>query len=165
VIQGRRRESPALALGLALAAATTGGAWAQADGGARISESVLSPKTLYMLKCSGCHRSNGGGAASAGIPPFPGFIGPMARDEMGRTYITQVPGISASGLSDVQIAEVLNYVLDAWAPEEAAQAVRFTGEEVARRRTPRLTDVVAYRRLMVARLTRKGIAVGAYPWP
>lgn len=125
----------------------------------------MSPKSLYLLKCSGCHRGNGLGAVAAGVPPFPGFIGPMARDGMGRTYITQVPGIRGSGLSDAQVASVLNYVLQTWPGAETAQPDPFTPDEVAQRRATRLADVVSYRRALVARLTRKGIPIGEYPWP
>ena len=89
----------------------------------------------------------------------------MTSDPMGRTYVTHVPGITGSGLSDSQIASVLNYVLQTWPGAETSQPDPFTPDEVAQRRATRLADVVSYRRALVLRLSKKGIPVGDYPWP
>ena len=162
---GPHRLLSAVALGAGLAAGTMTPALAQAGGSARASLAGMSPKTLYLLRCSGCHRPDGGGAVSAGVPPFPGFIGPMTSDPMGRTYVTHVPGITGSGLSDAQIASVLNYVLDRWSTEGGSISQPFTVEEVAERRAVPVSDIVSYRRALVARLTKRGLPVGDYPWP
>jgi len=125
----------------------------------------MSPKALYLLRCSGCHRADGAGAAEAGVPPFPGSIGALAADDEGRTYIMHVPGVRGAGLSDAQTAAVMNYILDVWAKDRAAAAGPFTAEEVARRRAVEVRDVVAFRRAMVKRLAKSGVTLGEYPWP
>lgn len=125
----------------------------------------MSARSLYLLKCSGCHNADGSGAADAGVPPFPGFIGALAADPQGRTYMLHVPGVKSSGLNDADMASVLNYVLDKWAGEAKARAPGFTASEVARLRAVGVDDIVTYRRALVARLQKSGAPIAEYPWP
>lgn len=125
----------------------------------------MSPKALYMLRCSGCHRADGLGAPSAGVPPFPGSIDKIAKDPGGRVYLLHVPGVVSSGLPNAQLAAVMNYVLDEWSREPGAPASRFTAEEVAELRAVKVIDVVAYRRAMAARMAKDGVQIADYPWP
>ena len=122
-------------------------------------------RTLYLLKCSGCHRADGQGAADAGVPPFPGFIADLARDPGGRTYMLHVPGVASSGLSDADLTGVLNYLLDRWSGASAADPRHFTPQEVATLRAVTVNDIVIYRRTLVARLRKSGAAIAEYPWP
>jgi len=122
-------------------------------------------RTLYLLKCSGCHRADGQGATDAGVPPFPGFIAGLARDPGGRTYMLHVPGVAGSGLNDTDLAAVLNYLLDRWSAAPAADVRRFTPQEVATLRAIAVNDIVSYRRTLAARLRKSGAAIADYPWP
>lgn len=122
-------------------------------------------RTLYLLKCSGCHRADGQGAADAGVPPFPGFIADLARDPGGRTYMLHVPGVASSGLNDADLTAVLNYLLDRWSGAPAAGAKPFTPQEVAALRAVPVNNIVSYRRTLVARLRKSGAAIAEYPWP
>jgi mono/diheme cytochrome c family protein len=158
--------------GLALAVALLAAGWPaiaqdpeNAPGRARLSMAGLSAQSLYLLRCSGCHQVDGQGATPAGVPPFPGFIDGLVNDEAGRTYVVLVPGVAGSGLADAQTAQVLNYVQDRWAQPGARPAPRFTAEEVARRRATPVSDVVAYRRALVARIAKRGTPIADYPWP
>ena len=127
---------------------------------------MSSPKSLYILKCSGCHGINGTGAPDAGIPPFPGFIAPLARHPEGRVYIAHVPGVAASRLTDSQLVEVLNYVIEEWSGEDdLASTPRFTAEEFARLRAAPVPNVVEFRREVVAQMIEAGDPVADYPWP
>lgn len=127
---------------------------------------MRSAKSLYILKCSGCHGTDGTGAPAAGIPPFPGFIGALARHAEGRIYIAHVPGIIASRLSDEQLVKVLNYVIEEWAGEEdAASTPRFTVEEFTELRSVPVDNVVDYRRGVVTKMKESGEPVADYPWP
>lgn len=161
----RLRRIAGLAAAACLFAGVAGPAAGSDDGSGSRSLAGLSAQTLYLLRCSGCHRPDGQGAIPAGVPPFAGFMGPLTRDPMGRTYVTHVPGIAGSGLSDAQVAEVLNYVLDHLSAEDAAGRRRFTEAEVRTLRAQSVPDVVAYRRGVVARLARQGVPANAYPWP
>lgn len=124
-----------------------------------------STKTLYVLRCAGCHGVDGVGSASAGVPAFPGYVGAFARDEEGRVYMTHVPGVVGSGLSNGEIAAVLNYIVDTWSGEPPGTLDAFTEEEVQRLRAEVIPDVVGYRRDVVRRLAAEGVSVADYPWP
>ena len=135
------------------------------DSHGKIIRKMSSPKSLYILKCSGCHRVDGTGAPEAGIPPFPGFIAPLAGNAEGRVYIAHVPGIVGSRLSNEQLSDVLNYVIDEWSGEDSTDTPRFTAEELAELREVPVTNIVEYRRDVVTQLTEAGYPVADYPWP
>lgn len=120
-----------------------------------------SPQTSYLLHCSGCHGMTGQGTPAAGIPTFPGSVGHIAGVDIGRTYMMHVPGIVSASLDDAEIADVVNYVLDAWGDG----APHFTPDEVTRRRALPVPDVVAFRRDVAAELARRGVPIAEYPWP
>ena len=128
---------------------------------AEAGEGTVQPRVSYALHCSGCHGMAGQGAPAAGIPTFVDSVGRIAASDTGRTYMMHVPGVLSAGLSDAGIAEVANYVLDAW----GAGAPPFTADEVTRRRAVPVADVVAYRRALAAELGRKGVTIADYPWP
>lgn len=117
----------------------------------------------YLLRCSGCHDQDGSGLPKAGIPALPGYIDAFAGDEQGRTYIVHVPGVASTGLNNAEIAAVLNYVIDQWG--DPSRIKPFTEAEVERRKAEPVSDVVAYRRDIVARLKDQGVAIADYPWP
>lgn len=121
----------------------------------------LSARGNYVLHCSGCHGMNGQGTLAGGIPPFPDSVGHIAGIDIGRTYIVHVPGVVSTSMTDAEIAEVINYVLDAWGDG----ARHFSAEEVTSRRALPVGDVVAYRREVVEALSKAGIAIADYPWP
>lgn len=132
-----------------------------APGAALAGEGGITPHTSYALHCSGCHTMSGEGAPAAGIPTFLGSVGLIAGADIGRTYMMHVPGVVSAGLSDEGIAEVMNYVLDAW----GGGAPPFTADEVKQRRAVPVEDVVALRREVATLLGKDGVAIAAYPWP
>ncbi|WP_075217167.1 hypothetical protein [Mongoliimonas terrestris] len=125
------------------------------------------PRTNYVLRCSGCHGIAGtGAAAKAGVPDLAGYVGAFAADPDGRSYMTRVPGVRSANLDPAKTAAVLNYVLEAFAgPSLKPGTPLFTAEEVAAAQALPRTDIVALRRQVVARLKADGVPVAAYPWP
>ena len=121
----------------------------------------VTPHTSYALHCSGCHTLSGEGAPDAGIPTFIDSVGTIARADLGRTYMMHVPGVISAGLSAEGIAQVMNYILDAWGDG----APHFTVAEVTERRAVPVRDVVAFRRQVATGLEREGLAIADYPWP
>lgn len=115
----------------------------------------------YILHCSGCHTMNGQGTVSGGIPAFPDSIEHIAGLDDGRTYMVHVPGVISNNLTDAEIADVLNYILDQWGDGEN----HFSPAEVTRRRAERIGDVVVYRRSLVRQLRAAGTELAEYPWP
>ena len=136
------------------------------DSHGRVVRDMRSAKSLYILKCSGCHGIDGAGAPAAGIAPFPGFIAALARHPEGRIYIAHVPGIVGSRLSNEQLVKVVNYIIDEWSGEEGSSPTpRFTVDEFTELRAVPVTNIVEYRRDVVARMKESGEPVADYPWP
>ncbi|WP_181707345.1 hypothetical protein [Chthonobacter rhizosphaerae] len=163
----RRAALPIAAVALAAAATVAGPAdpvrsaqpdWAATD---------YSPRTNYVLRCSGCHGLAGkGAAAKAGVPDLAGYVGAFAADPDGRSYMTRVPGVRSANLDAARTAAVLNYVVEAFAgPSWKPGTPLFTAEEVAAAQALPRTDVVALRRHVAARLKADGAPVAPYPWP
>jgi cytochrome c553 len=125
-----------------------------------------SARTNYILRCGGCHGMDAMGSENGGIPAFPGYVGSFAQLEEGRTYVMHVPGVVGASLSDAEIAEVMNYVMENWGGESLpADFEPFTETEVTERRAIPIGDVVGYRRIVVEKLTALGLPVAGYPWP
>ncbi|RID91125.1 hypothetical protein D2N39_14605 [Gemmobacter lutimaris] len=122
---------------------------------------ATSPRANYVLHCSGCHGMQGLGTAEGGIPAFPDSVGHIVSIESGRDYVMHVPGVVGNNMTNAQIAEVMNYILDQWSDGRG----HFTEAEVTRRRETPIGDVVTYRRKVVEELRTSGIEIAEYPWP
>lgn len=122
--------------------------------------------TNYVLRCIGCHVQDGSGLPSAGIPDFVGKVGVFARLPEGRAYLLHVPGVIGSSLSDREIAELLNYIMETYAgPSLPDPYLPFTAGEVGTLRARDIGNVVKYRRVVAAKLEAQGLDVADYPWP
>ena len=98
-----------------------------------------------MLNCMGCHLADGSGAAGK-VPSLRGALVPLSLTDAGRRYLVQVPGAAQSALSDAELAQVLNWMVqNLSAPPPPARVARFTGEEVARYRATPLVELRARR--------------------
>jgi len=122
-----------------------------------------SPQVNYILRCAGCHGLDGTGSATGGIPPL-GLIKAFTSDLDGRTYLMHVPGVVNSGLSNQEIADVINYVAQRWGTPEIP-FTSFSLEEVNHLRSIEIPDVVGYRRSLTNRYVSEGKIVADYPWP
>ena len=118
----------------------------------------------YQLRCAGCHGQDGMGVPEGGIPPFPGFVDGFFETKNSRLYLMHVPGINTASLSDKEIAEVMNYVVERWGNADHPQQP-FTTEEVNALRAIPVEDVIVLRRQVTQELTARGRAVPDYPWP
>jgi hypothetical protein len=123
--------------------------------GAAPAVSAEAPQILYMLQCQGCHLADGTGAPGS-VPSLEGLARFLAVPG-GREYLVRVPGSAQSPLSDLELAEVLNWMLREFGPAEiAATFAPFSADEVAGVRHPPLTDVESVRRDLLRRLARRG---------
>jgi mono/diheme cytochrome c family protein len=114
------------------------------------------PEILYMLQCRGCHLPDGAGTPGV-VPPFAGQVGRFLTVPGGREFLVRVPGSAQSPLSDAELAEVLNWIVRRFGPDEVARSFApYTAEEVAHVRRPPLTDVDSVRRALVAEIERAG---------
>jgi hypothetical protein len=73
---------------------------------------VLTPpvQANYMLNCMGCHLADGSGAAGK-VPSVRDSLVILSRSSAGRRYLVQVPGASQSPLSDLELAQVLSWMV------------------------------------------------------
>ena len=107
------------------------------------------PAFIYFL-CLHVALPVGQGAEGLGapdrVPPLANSVGRFLEVEGGREYLVQVPGVAMAPLNDKELADVLNWVAETYAPSEFLRSpTRFTASEVARYRTKIIDDVSARR--------------------
>jgi hypothetical protein len=119
-----------------------------------LTASAESPEINYMLHCRGCHLEDGSGSPGA-VPAIDGVLAKFLAVEGGREYLVRVPGSALSTLDDRQLADLLNWMIQRFGPDdEARQAIPYTAVEVARLRTP-LVDVAGVRGRLLERIEER----------
>ncbi len=106
---------------------------------------AFEPSVNYMLQCMGCHTPDGSGAAGR-VPSIRSTLLPFSAVVAGRQFLVQVPGASQSTLSNAELAELINWMIENLSNEPRAVVFkRFTGAEVASYRGKPLVEVGATR--------------------
>jgi len=109
-------------------------------------------RALYALHCQGCHLADGTGKPGE-VPSFAGSLGRFLEVAGGRAFLVQVPGAATSALSDAELALVLNWMVRAFGPADAAaRLVPYDAAEVARLRATPFADVARVRAALVRRI-------------
>lgn len=128
-----------------------------------IAQAGYSAATNYQLQCRGCHLSSGEGAPRNDTPKMAGFVGNFLRVEGGREFLVRVPGVAQAALSDAQIAELLNWILD---PQHGmagtstpADFQPYSAEEVGKVRHNALLNLPGTRAGLIARMREQGLAI------
>ena len=128
-----------------------------------IAEAGYSTATNYQLQCAGCHLGSGEGAPRNGTPRMSGFVGNFLRVEGGREFLVRVPGVSQSALSDGQIAELLNWILDPQHGMAGASTPTdfrpYSATEVAEVRHHAILNRPGIRAGLIARMREQGIVI------
>ena len=104
---------------------------------------VLTPpvEANYMLNCMGCHLADGSGAAGK-VASVRDSMLILSRSTAGRRYLVQVPGAALSPLSDLELAQVLSWMVRNLSTQTAApDFTDFTATEVAVYRRSPLVNV------------------------
>jgi hypothetical protein len=107
----------------------------------------------YMLHCQGCHLPGAAGVEGR-VPAMKDFVGWFLHSEEGREFVIRVPGVSQSALDDVQLAELVNWILitdssqqlpDDFRPYSAAEVgrLRVTPEPVPQKTRKRILGRIA----------------------
>ena len=103
-----------------------------------------------MLNCMGCHLPDGSGAAGK-VPSVRDSLVTLASSAAGRRFLVQVPGASQSPLTDLELAQVLNWMVrNLSARAVPADFTDFTAPEVASYRRPPLVKVRETRARLLA---------------
>ena len=128
---------------------------------------------VYAANCVACHQAAGTGVPAA-FPPLAGHVPELLKRADGRTYVEKVLLFGLEGeinvngnafagampawsaLSDNDIADVLNYVSNAWDNGKSLPSGfrPFTSDEIKALRAPELTSAQVY-------ALRSGAAAGA----
>lgn len=119
---------------------------------------VLTPavQANYMLNCMGCHLSDGSGAAGK-VPSVRESLAILSKSSAGRRYLVQVPGASQSPLSDLELAQVLSWMVrNLSARTVPPDFVDFTAGEVADYRRSPLVNVGETRARLLGGADRAG---------
>jgi cytochrome c553 len=113
-------------------------------------------REAWVLNCMGCHTGDAHGIEGK-VPPLTGELGHFVRLAEGREFVMRVPGASNSSLSDAELANVLNWLIDTrnadtgpgfYSPNPAPH--------VAATRRPALTDVAKHRKALIEHLRMSG---------
>src|SRR3984885_5038451 len=118
---------------------------------------------VYATNCVACHQVGGTGVPAA-FPPLAGHVPELLKRANGRSYVGKVLLFGLEGeinvngnafagampaweaLSDNEIADVLNYVSNAWDNGKSLPSgfKPFTSDEIKALRTPPLTSAAVY---------------------
>jgi mono/diheme cytochrome c family protein len=109
------------------------------------------PRINYMLQCMGCHTPDGSGEPGR-VPAIKVTLAPMAMSAAGRRFLVQVPGSSQSRLSDAELADVLNWMIENLSVAKPAHFTHFTAAEVTDYRRIPLVGVRAARERLIRSL-------------
>lgn len=107
-----------------------------------------------MLRCMGCHVADGSGSRGR-VPSVRDSLPALSASAAGRRFLVQVPGASQSPLSDLELAQVLSWMIRNLSARPVSSDFRdFTAEEVARYRKTPLVDVPGTRAQLLSETAR-----------
>lgn len=123
--------------------------------GTAVTQAGYTARTNYILHCQGCHGADGVGGIPDEVPPLGNSVGYFLQVPGGRSYLIQVPGIAQAPVSDEELADVLNYILEHYSAAQLPASFRpYTSGEVAEvRRSGK--DIVALRNALVAEIRER----------
>jgi hypothetical protein len=109
----------------------------------------------YMLNCQGCHLPDGSGFPARQVPDLRDQMGRFLSVPGGREFLVQVPGSAQSGLSDADLARVLNWMLLRFSTAQIpADFQPFSAAEVGPLRRQPLARVNEVRSELLERIVR-----------
>mgnify|MGYP001811748657 CR=1 FL=1 len=84
----------------------------------------------YMLHCQGCHLPKAEGMDGR-VPPLKDFVGNFLHSREGRDFLIRVPGVAHSALSNEEVAELMNWLLESFSAGQLPDPfIPYTQEEV-----------------------------------
>ena len=113
------------------------------------------PATMYRMECQGCHLADGSGGLQ-NIPALKNHVAKFLDVSGGREYLVQVPGAAQSSLSNAELTDVLNWILQTFGPIESARRnAPYSVDEIAVLRKHPLTEVADKRANLVLLMGQK----------
>ena len=106
---------------------------------------AASPRINYLLYCSGCHRPLGEGNPP-NVPTLHNELGLMMSVQEMRGYLARVPGSAHAPITDAELTDVLNWMLEQFNADTLPEDFKkLTVEEVTKAREESLADHTQYR--------------------
>ena len=106
---------------------------------------AASPRIHYLLYCSGCHRPLGEGNPP-NVPTLHNELGLMMSVQEMRGYLARVPGSAHAPITDAELTDVLNWMLEQFNADTLPEDFKkLTVEEVTKAREESLADPNQYR--------------------
>ena len=106
---------------------------------------AASPRINYLLYCSGCHRPLGEGNPP-NVPTLHNELGLMMSVQEMRGYLARVPGSAHAPITDAELTDVLNWMLEQFNADTLPEEFKkLTVEEVTKAREESLADPNQYR--------------------
>jgi cytochrome c553 len=95
----------------------------------------------WVLNCQGCHGPDAAGRPNA-TPNMAGEVAQFLGTPEGRAYLGRVPGVADAPLSDAALAELMNWMLVRFDPDNMPADFRpYTAQEIKKLRSqPLRTD-------------------------
>lgn len=127
-----------------------------AAGDVAIAQSDAAERFNWQMNCQGCHHPNGEGNEARGIPPLEKLEGFQKISE-GREFLIRVPGMARSALSDEELTQLANWMMDEFStPGTEPDWPSYSVEEVAELRKRPITDgIVEQRAALLARIASR----------
>jgi mono/diheme cytochrome c family protein len=141
---------------LATILAAVGALWSSPPADAQAPQH-LSARSNYLERCGGCHGVDGFSRTTL-IPDLKDKAGYFLCDAEARDYVSRLPNIVFSRITDREMADLMNYVaFDLGGVGATRHAPVFTARELAsaRRRALSIPDLEAYRARIVDRVIAK----------
>ncbi len=150
------RRSAALALLSALLQISSAAADIPAPGSAGAIPQINHTVSNYLQSCGGCHGIQGRSAIGL-VPQLRDRVGWFLCTPQGRDFIVQLPDVAFAGVSDQELADVLNFmVFELGGASTPKGAKPYSAAEVKqlRENTPLRTGLRARRQAVVNELVK-----------
>ncbi len=109
----------------------------------------------YFVHCRGCHGPEGMGTEDR-VPNLKGEMGKFLHIRDGREFLVRVPGSANAAVGNEELAELLNWMLERFSPQELPDGFRpYSAEEVGSLRKEPLMEVDQYRAALVALMAER----------
>lgn len=145
-----------------------GGLEPAADDGARVAvahDNVSSAKAHddarnrfnWQMNCQGCHGPDGAGNVARDVPRL-AALETFQRLPEGREFLIRVPGMSRSPLTDAELTNMANWLMEEFATPGVSQDWQpYTVAEVSElRQRPIIDGIVQHRAQVIASIERAG---------
>jgi len=104
------RNITVISVAIVVVLGLTGKAYTQEHNTTNLVNNPQKATLNWMMNCQGCHGVDAEGSQN-GAPPMPGVIGKFLQVDGGREYLARVPGVAISPIPDVELADLLNWML------------------------------------------------------